>query len=93
MEEHVEAFVPRIPIENEISFGLGGVESRIVGRFRGWQGGTRFELLNGQVWQQTDFSCLYRFNYSPRVRILSTDEGYQMLVEGTGSAVPVRRIR
>lgn len=32
------------------------VETSLVGEFRGWHGGTRFRLANGQVWKQIDSS-------------------------------------
>ena len=44
------------------------IESRILGRFRGWDGATRFELENGQVWVQTDRSETAAFSVeSPNV--------------------------
>lgn len=40
--------LPGTRIEYEI------VETRLLGDFAGWRGGTRFRLENGQTWRQTD---------------------------------------
>ncbi len=87
------------PIPTPLGFPVAGppegetVESRIDGLFKGWSGGTLFKLRNGQLWQQQDFACLYRYAYAPRVRIYSMPDGYEMQVEGAQGAVRVRRIR
>ena len=31
----------------------GVIESKINGDFKGWEGETTYELINGQVWQQS----------------------------------------
>ncbi len=69
------------------------VESRISGTFRGWTGRTEFTLVNGQVWRQTSFECLYRYAFMPRVIIYGTSGGHRMRVEGVPSTVPVTRLR
>jgi hypothetical protein len=86
------------PQENLYPFGREAddqeetVISRIGGAFKGWQGRTRFKLLNGQVWEQRSFACLYRFAFMPRVAIFRMEEGYQMRVEGAPGTIPVRRV-
>lgn len=47
------------------------IESRILGPFRGWDGNTRFELENGQVWEQIDRGESYSVRReSPQVIII-----------------------
>lgn len=61
------------------------IETRIVGEFRGWGGGTIFRLENGQLWQQSNPES-YRLPKpltNPPVAIVkSRIGGYVMLVGG-----------
>jgi hypothetical protein len=99
------------PAEKEKRFGFGsillrkaeessvseptGMESRIVGEFRGWTGRTRFVLENGQVWVQAeDDTFNIKKQMNPKVflerGLLGT---YFLKVEGYGSRVRVKRLK
>ena len=69
------------------------ITSYIDGAFTGWAGGTIYRLRNGQIWQQTDYSYRYRYAYMPAVQIVFSRDGFQMIVEGSGAPIPVRRLR
>ena len=65
-----------VPITNVL-------ESQIDGDFNGWQGNTAYTLVNGQVWQQTDYHYHYHYAYSPKVIIYQSNSGgTKMHVEG-----------
>lgn len=68
------------------------VDSVVVGEFTGWVGETRFELANGQLWQQADDGCVDHYAYRPRALIYREGERYRLFVDGVGSTVAVRRI-
>ena len=71
------------------------IESRIDGDFEGWDGGTTFKLTNGQVWRQVGNEYTFDYNFYPKVSIVSTQDGYQMQVEGMNkkiSVVPVKTL-
>jgi hypothetical protein len=71
------------------------VVSRIVGQFTGWDGKTRFELENGQVWQQAESATLKGISVdSPAVTIEPAFLGSWLLrVDGFNQRVRVRRIK
>lgn len=68
--------------------------SRIVGEFKGWFGKTKFELENGQVWQQVEDD---RFPFSasnPGVKIFPGAFGsWRLKVDGSNRTTLVKRIR
>ena len=66
------------------------IESRIDGEFQGWEGETVYNLVNGQVWQQSTYKCQYKYAYMPQVIIYQAGSGYKILVAGT--TANVRRI-
>jgi hypothetical protein len=68
------------------------IKSQIDGEFNGWEGDTLVKLVNGQVWQQTEYWYHYHYAYMPRVTITS-DGGYKMSVEGIGKSVRVERLK
>jgi hypothetical protein len=71
---------------------IGGViESKINGEFKGWDGETVYELVNGQVWKQSHYKYEYKYAYMPDALIYDPGGGYLMQVEGT--IARVRRIR
>ena len=69
------------------------IESRIDGTFEGWDGSTTFRLMNGQVWQQAEYSYHYHYAYMPRVLIVRSGGGYVMEVEGVRPTIRVHRLR
>lgn len=66
------------------------IESNIVGAFNGWDGSKKYKLLNGQVWQQTEYKYEYVYSYQPDVIIAEIMGKSIMFVEGT--QVEVKRI-
>ena len=72
-----------------VAVGRGVIESSIDGEFTGFEGEKVFKLLNGQVWQQSDFYYHYRYAYGPRVMIYQGNGGWMMKVDGVERAVRV----
>lgn len=70
------------------------LESRIQGVFRGWNGSTRFHLVNGEVWVQADpASFSIPPMRDPRIIIKKLAFGYVLRVRGYGEEVFVTRVR
>lgn len=71
------------------------VQSRISGKFRGWDGRTLFRLENGQIWQQNDDTTYVGVNYdSPAVRIYPGMLGaFWMEIEGVNPRVKVKPLK
>jgi hypothetical protein len=61
------------------------VESKIAGEFNGWEGKTIVKLINGQIWQLTEYHYEYRYAYMPEVIIYPTAGGPKMKVYLGGS--------
>jgi hypothetical protein len=69
------------------------VESRIVGRFEGWNPRDHIRLANGQVWQVADDSRGVYWLDSPRAVVRRGALGSFVLeIEGARSFVRVRRV-
>ena len=69
----------------------GVIESKINGEFKGWGGETTYELINGQVWQQSSYKYKYKYAHMPSVLIYNSGGGHIMMVNGTKAKV--RRIK
>jgi hypothetical protein len=69
------------------------VETQIDGDFEGWDGETVVKLMNGQIWQQTEYYYEYHYAFMPNVLIYPSGSGYKMKVDGTSQAVGVQRLR
>jgi hypothetical protein len=69
------------------------VESQIDGDFNGWEGETIVKLMNGQIWQQTEYHYEYHYAYMPNVLVYPSGGGYKMKVDGTEDAVGVQRLK
>ena len=68
------------------------ITSRILGEFKGWSGYTKFQLENGQVWQQSSKGLLIVRINNPTVIIKKSFFGtYTLNVEGVNSSIKVRR--
>ena len=68
------------------------ITSRILGEFKGWSGYTKFQLENGQVWQQSSEGLLILRINNPTVIIKKSFFGtYTLNVEGVNSSIKVRR--
>ena len=70
------------------------ITSRILGEFKGWSGYTKFQLENGQIWQQSSEGLLIVRMKNPTVIIKKSFFGtYNLNVEGVNSTIKVRRIQ
>ena len=70
------------------------ITSRILGEFKGWSGYTKFQLENGQIWQQSSEGLLIVRMNNPTVSIKKSFFGtYNLNVEGVNSTIKVRRIQ
>jgi|BioPla2DNA2_1021312.scaffolds.fasta_scaffold46005_4 hypothetical protein len=65
--------------------------SKIDGEFHGWDGETKLNLINGQVWVQAEYA--YTYFYRPNVIIYNSNDGFRMKVEDMNETFCVRRIR
>lgn len=73
--------------------GTGVIETQIDGEFNGWEGETLIKLMNGQIWQQTEYHYEYHYAYMPKVLIYPSGGGYKVKVEGTSKAIGAQRLR
>jgi hypothetical protein len=80
-------------IDDDDDSAVEEIESRIIGEFTGWSGGTVFRLENGQVWRQSGQGrFVYRAD-SPVVTIRRAALGsYRLRVAGLNRTITVRRI-
>lgn len=65
------------------------IESQVDGDFEGFEGETIIKLMNGQIWQQTDYWYHYHYSFMPKVIIFKSGGGYKMKVDGIDKAVGV----
>lgn len=68
------------------------IQSQIDGEFNGWDGDTVVKLVNGQVWQQSEYWYHYHYAYMPRVTI-TNEGGYKMTIAGVPRAIRVERLK
>jgi hypothetical protein len=73
--------------------GAGAIETQVDGEFNGWEGETVVKLLNGQIWQQTEYHYEYHYAYMPKVLVYAASGGYKMKVDGVSKAIGVQRLR
>ena len=86
--------------ESNDNFGLiirderESIQSRILGEFKGWDGYTKFELENGQVWQQSSAGVLRVKINNPTITIKRSrvSDTYMLKIEGLNSSVRVKRL-
>jgi len=69
------------------------IESKIDGDFEGWDGQTIVKLINGQIWQQSEYFYHYHYSFMPKVLIFRSGIGYKMKVDGIEKAVGVNRLK
>ncbi len=65
------------------------IESQIDGDFDGFEGESIIKLMNGQIWQQTEYWYHYHYSFMPKVIIFKSGGGYKMKVDGIDKAVGV----
>lgn len=63
------------------------IESRIDGEFAGWEGNTKYKLINGQIWEQAAYKYEYTYSYRPKVVICNIAGSYICSVAGTQAKV------
>jgi hypothetical protein len=68
------------------------IETQVDGEFSGWEGETIVKLINGQIWQQTEYHYEYHYAYMPKVLVYPSGGGFKMKVEGTSEAIGVQRL-
>jgi len=92
-QEAAATAVSRAVKENKVPSQPQIIESRIVGRFTGYNGRSRFTLENGQVWSQSQqVSRAYPPTDSPTVLIVKEMIGDRMYILGGGN-IRVSRVR
>ncbi|MDQ6764867.1 MAG: hypothetical protein M3Z22_02015 [Verrucomicrobiota bacterium] len=85
-QEAAAAAVDQAVKENKVASQPQVIESRIVGRYTGYNGRSRFTLENGQVWAQSQQeSRAYPPTDSPPVIIVKGTFGHRMYVVGGGN--------
>ena len=70
----------------------GVVKTQADGEFIGWEGKTIIKLLNGQIWQQTEYHYEYHYAYMPKVLVYPSGGGHKMRVDGTSKPIGVQRL-
>jgi hypothetical protein len=81
------------PGVNRASATPSVIETQVDGEFNGWEGETIVKLMNGQIWQQTEYHYQYHYAYMPKVLVYSSSGGYKMKIEGVEKAVAVQRLK
>ena len=84
-------YVPPAPVQSS-----GVIESQIDGEFQGWDGETIFKLINGQIWQQSEYDYTYEYDYMPDVIIYGSSQcgsGARMRVAEMTETVCVKRLK
>lgn len=69
------------------------IESIIDGEFSGFEYGTIFKLMNGQIWIQEDFNIYISISFYTNVLIYNEGGIYYMKVDGIEQAVQVKRLK
>lgn len=82
VEQAITSLQQKAVLENTI-------ESQVDGDFEGFEGETIIKLMNGQIWQQTDYWYHYHYSFMPKVIIFKSGGGYKMKVDGIDKAVGV----
>jgi len=70
------------------------IESNIDGDFNGWDGDTVFQLVNGQIWQQSAPGIYVGISIMPHVIIYKSNfGGYKTKVDEAEREVSVKRLK
>lgn len=56
------------------------IKSRIKGNFEGFSGETVYTLMDGSVWQQSQYKYVYKYAYTPSVLIYQIGGSWKMQV-------------
>ena len=68
------------------------IESQIDGDFKGFEGETIIKLMNGQIWQQSEYWYHYHYSFMPKVLIFKQGASYKIKVDGIDKSVGVTRL-
>ena len=68
-------------------------EDVIVSDFSGFDGETKVEFQNGEIWQQTEYKYEYHYAYRPEAAVIDGINGTVLYVDGMSSPIAVRRLR
>ena len=69
------------------------IESQIDGTFEGFEGETIIKLMNGQIWQQSEYWYHYHYAFMPKVLIYKSSGNYKIKVDGVDKSIGVIRLR
>jgi hypothetical protein len=69
------------------------IESQIDGDFNGFEGETIIKLMNGQIWQQSEYWYHYHYAFMPKVLIYKSSGNYKIKVDGVDKSIGVVRLR
>lgn len=72
---------------------MTSIESQIDGEFEGFEGETIIKLINGQIWQQSEYYYHYHYAYMPSIMIFKSDYGYKIQVDGIDKLVGVKKLK
>jgi len=56
------------------------IKSRINGNFEGFSGETVYTLIDGSVWQQSQYKYVYKYAYTPSVLVYQFGGSWKMQV-------------
>ncbi len=82
-----------VAYQNPKATNQEAIESQISGNFNGWEGETVVKLMNGQIWQQTEYWYYYHYAFMPKVLIYKSGGGLKMKVDGIDKAVGVTQLK
>ena len=68
------------------------IESQIDGDFEGFEGETIIKLMNGQIWQQSEYWYHYHYSFMPKILIYKQGGSYKIKVDGIDKSVGVTRL-
>ncbi|QYK11470.1 hypothetical protein K0I63_11785 [Shewanella rhizosphaerae] len=78
--------------ENGSPSSASTIESQIDGDFEGFEGETIIKLMNGQIWQQSEYWYHYHYSFMPKVLIYKQGGSYKIKVDGIDKSVGVIRL-
>ena len=100
LDQWIEGYSMQIAKSNQNAFSFsnqaaqsGVIESQIKGAFEGFDSEKVFNLVNGQIWQQSSDEYDYRNAYMPNVTIYKSGSGFKMIVDGVNKTISVIRLK
>lgn len=67
-------------------------ESEIVSDFSGFSSGNVFELSNGDLWEQEDYTTEYSYKTRPDIKIVKDGSDDKLYVEGMKKLVKIKKL-